>query len=82
MKDAIRLHRSKEGKTYASVFVHEGCKRVVKKKDKKTQTIVTQARAREIVFNLGAERAEREVPRLQAGDESEPSPSLRSNFKQ
>ncbi len=51
MKDAIRLHRSKEGKTYASVFVHEGCKRVVKKKDKKTQTIVTQARAREIVFN-------------------------------
>ncbi len=33
-------------------------------------------------FNLGAERAEREVPSLKSGDESEPSPSLRSNFKQ
>lgn len=51
MKDAIKIHKSKDGKTYSTVFVHEGSKRIIKKKSKKNDTITTQARARDIVFN-------------------------------
>ncbi len=51
MKSGIQVHKSKEGKTYSTVFVHEGSKRIIKKKSKKNDTITTQARARDIVFN-------------------------------
>lgn len=51
MKSAIQIHKSKDDKKYATVFVHEGSKRVIKKKSRKNNTIITQARARDIVFN-------------------------------
>lgn len=48
IKSNIKIHKYKD-KKYATTFVHEGSKRIIKKKTK--DIIITQARARDVVFN-------------------------------